>query len=96
MPPNPSLPLTRKEFQERNRHVTALLKRFSKALTPPVPLDLEKSIRRRKKENWLPWEAEAVEKAETWRRAIKAIKPEILQELTQIHLRISKTSPSRK
>ena len=61
-----------------------MLKRFSQFLTPPVPLDLEKSIRRGKPEGWLPWEAEAIEKSDVWREEVKRIKPEILKALSSI------------
>ncbi|MEJ2717863.1 MAG: hypothetical protein P8182_12095, partial [Deltaproteobacteria bacterium] len=75
LPPNPDAPLTRREFQHLNQSVRAVLKRFSQALTPPVPPDLEKSIRRRQPETWLPWEVEAIEKIDNWRGKIRRIRP---------------------
>ena len=84
LPTNPDGPLTKKAFQDLNRSVGNALKRFDKALTPPVPLDLEESIRARKKEKWLPWEAEAIEKIEAWRADVKKVKPRILEELNRV------------
>jgi hypothetical protein len=37
------------------------------SITPPVPAELEASIRIRKRGAWLPWEAEAIRKIERWR-----------------------------
>lgn len=34
---------------------------------PPVPEELEASIRVKKRSTWLPWEAEAIRKIERWR-----------------------------
>lgn len=84
LPPNPGAPLTRREFQDLNKSVKAVLTRFSQALTPPVPSDLEKSIRRRQPETWLPWELEAIEKIDNWRRKIRRIRPRILKELNRV------------
>jgi hypothetical protein len=84
LPPNPDAPLTRREFQHLNQSVRAVLKRFSQSLTPPVPADLEKSIRRRQLETWLPWEVEAIEKIDNWRQKMLRIRPRILKELNRI------------
>ena len=86
LPANPDRPLPKRDFQDLNRRVRNILKCFSSALTPPVPLDLEKSIRARSKDNWLPWEAEAIEKIEAWRAEVKEIKPRILEELNRVRV----------
>lgn len=39
----------------------------------PVPVELEASIRVRKRATWLPWEAEAIHKIELWREDVHAI-----------------------
>lgn len=39
-------------------------------LGPPVPAELEASIRIRKRTTWLPWEAEAIRKIERWRNDV--------------------------
>lgn len=39
-------------------------------LAPPVPAELEASIRIRKKTTWLPWESEAIRKIERWRNDV--------------------------
>ncbi len=40
---------------------------------PPVPAELEASIRIRERSTWLPWEAEAIRKIERWRKDVTAI-----------------------
>ncbi len=40
---------------------------------PPVPVELEASIRIRKRSTWLPWEAEAIRKIDRWRSDLKLI-----------------------
>lgn len=42
-------------------------------LSVPVPVELEASIRIRKRSTWLPWEAEAIQKIELWREDIHCI-----------------------
>jgi hypothetical protein len=57
--------------------VTRFLKGYetdeSECLIPPVPAELEASLRLRKRSTWLPWEAEAIRKIERWRADISCI-----------------------
>jgi len=43
------------------------------SLFPPVPAELEASIRIKKRSTWLPWEAEAIRKIERWRNDVFCI-----------------------
>jgi hypothetical protein len=43
------------------------------SLQPPVPAELEASIRVKIRTSWLPWEAEAIRKIDRWRSDIRAI-----------------------
>lgn len=72
---------TRKEVTEHNRAVKKILQRYSRLLTPPVPLDLERSILSKEQSSWLPWEQDVMEKAGNWRQEMTRAKPEILEEL---------------
>jgi hypothetical protein len=45
-----------------------LKERDTELLDPPVPDELEASIRIKKRSRWLPWEAEAIRKIELWRK----------------------------
>jgi hypothetical protein len=64
-----------------NRRQAKLLKDFLssgedeglEAFAPPVPAELEASLRIRKRSTWLPWEAEAIRKIERWRADLLAI-----------------------
>jgi hypothetical protein len=76
--------LSKKQATERNRLVKCILQRFSKILTPPIPSDLEQSIKSKDPSNWLPWEKEAIEKISQWRLAINKIRPEILKEFRRV------------
>ena len=41
--------------------------------SPPVPAELEASIRIKRRSVWLPWEAEAIRKIERWREDLYTI-----------------------
>ncbi|MGO9121377.1 MAG: hypothetical protein ACLQPD_27675 [Desulfomonilaceae bacterium] len=57
--------------------VTRFLKEFDleepECFAPPVPPELEASLRLRKRSTWLPWEAEAIRKIERWRADLSHI-----------------------
>ncbi len=58
-----------------NRRQMKIIKDFIRAsraengegFDPPVPPELEASIRTKQRSTWLPWEAEAIHKIELWR-----------------------------
>ena len=81
LPLSNRVPLTRKQVIEHNRLLTSVLKRFSKILTPPVPLDLESHIKSKDEAALLPWEEEALQKVSRWRSEINRFKPQIIDEL---------------
>ncbi len=81
LPISKSLALTRKQVVEQNRLLKNILKRFSKILTPPVPLDLENHIKSKQGTALLPWEAEALQKVSHWRTEVNKIRPQIMEEL---------------
>jgi hypothetical protein len=64
-----------------NRRQLGIVTRFLKGyetdetecLIPPVPPELEASLRLRKRSTWLPWEAEAIRKIERWRSDVSCI-----------------------
>lgn len=79
-------PLNKKQVAERNRLVKSILQQFSKVLTPPVPLDLERCIRSKDEAIRLPWEKEVMEKVDRWRNEVTKLRSEILQELGRANL----------
>jgi len=62
-----------------NRRQIGILNRYlqeaqaTEGLAPPVPVELEASIRIRKRATWLPWEAEAIRKIDIWRKDVQCI-----------------------
>lgn len=53
-----------------------------RCLIPPVPPELEASIRVRVRSSWLPWEAEAIHKIERWRGDVSGIGMRLVDELS--------------
>jgi hypothetical protein len=63
-------------------HVIRRLKvRYEKLLQSPVPRELERDILAKSPEKRLPWEDEALEKQERWRRDVKAVRAKVQKEL---------------
>jgi hypothetical protein len=75
-----------------NRRQLSILNQYSKSevvhdcecVAPPVPAELEASIRIRKRSTWLPWEAEAIRKIERWRGDVECILHCWTQELPHL------------
>jgi Fe-S cluster biosynthesis and repair protein YggX len=62
--------LTKKEMKQLFRVLRKIENRYDECQTPPIPEELEHSIRSRSSEEWLPWELEAIEKIDTWREQL--------------------------
>lgn len=63
--------LTKKEMKLLFKFMRKLESHYDESSTPPIPKELEKSIRNRNKSAWLPWETEAIQKIEDWRQEIQ-------------------------
>ncbi len=81
LPTSKMVSLTKRQVLEQNRLLKSILKRFSKILTPPVPLDLENHINSKEGSALLPWEAEALQKVSRWRNEVNKVRPQIMEEL---------------
>jgi hypothetical protein len=57
---------------------------------PPVPEELEASIRIRKRSTWLPWEAEAVRKIDLWRKDVLSINRSLEGNETAPHAAVAR------
>lgn len=66
--------LTRRQLQLMNRFIKGLKSRDPECLDPPVPAELEASLRIRTRSTWLPWELEAIQKIDRWRKDVSSIK----------------------
>jgi hypothetical protein len=74
---NPICTIRAKLNRRQRLILSRLLRGFkyddNEPFAPPVPPELEASLRLRKSSTWLPWEAEAIEKIERWRADISLI-----------------------
>lgn len=66
--------LTKKEMKELFRFLGKVQNHYEECQAPPIPLDLEKSICDRDPGEWLPWEAEAIQKLDEWREKVKLMR----------------------
>ncbi|MEW6137165.1 MAG: hypothetical protein AB1733_02960 [Thermodesulfobacteriota bacterium] len=64
-------PLTKKEMKQMFRFLRKIENHYEECCTPPIPEELEHSIRAKASSNWLPWESEAIEKVDAWRAALQ-------------------------
>jgi hypothetical protein len=65
--------LNRRQLKILNQFLKYAKSNDTELLSPPVPAELEASIRIRKRGTWLPWEAEAIRKIERWREDVSCI-----------------------
>jgi len=65
--------LNRRQLSILNQYLKNEVAHDCECVEPPVPAELEASIRIRKRTTWLPWEAEAIRKIERWRGDIECI-----------------------
>ncbi|MGA8832438.1 MAG: hypothetical protein ACLQT6_05195 [Desulfomonilaceae bacterium] len=59
--------LNRRQLKILTDYLSQIEEEDDNLLAPPVPAELEASVRIRKRATWLPWEAEAIRKIERWR-----------------------------
>lgn len=62
--------LTKKQMKQLFRFLRKIENHYEECCTPPIPDELEKSIRERESDKWLPWELEAIEKVDAWREEL--------------------------
>lgn len=65
--------LNRRQVKIARDFVRDCLDEDPETFPPPVPAELEASIRIRHRASWLPWEAEAIRKIERWRKDLSCI-----------------------
>lgn len=59
--------MTKKEMKQLFRFLRRIEHHYEACCTPPIPEELEHAIRSKDRSAWLPWEQEAIEKADAWR-----------------------------
>ncbi|MDA8406066.1 MAG: hypothetical protein M0T73_04295 [Deltaproteobacteria bacterium] len=70
----PVKPFSKKDMKQLFKFLRKIEHHYEELSTPPIPSELEKSIRSRAKKDWLPWELEAIQKIEVWREEFEAKK----------------------
>ena len=73
--------LSRKDLIRLLNTIKRIKRRYQQLLESPVPKELEEDILAKSPEDRLPWEDEALEKAEQWRRDVAAVRTEVRREL---------------
>jgi hypothetical protein len=63
--------LTKKQMKQLFRFLRKIEHHYEECCTPPIPEELEDSIRNRDSAEWLPWELEAIEKVDVWREQLQ-------------------------
>ena len=63
--------LSKKQMKQLFRFLRKIEHHYEECCTPPIPEELEKSIRAKDSSRWLPWELEAIEKVDTWREELQ-------------------------
>lgn len=63
--------LSKREMKQLFRFLRKIETHYEECRTPPIPTELEKSIRSREAVEWLPWEQEAIEKVDGWRAQLR-------------------------
>jgi hypothetical protein len=59
--------MTKKEMKQLFRFLRRIEHHYEACCTPPIPEELEQAIRNKERSAWLPWEREAIDKADAWR-----------------------------
>lgn len=63
----PDKPITKKDMKQLFKCLRKIEGHYEELSNPPIPKELEKSIRKRLESDWLPWEQEAIQKIDVWR-----------------------------
>jgi hypothetical protein len=67
---DPGRALTKKQMKQLFRFLRRIEKHYQECRRSPIPQELEESIRARDCSEWLPWEKEAIDKADAWREGL--------------------------
>jgi len=63
--------LTKKQMKELFKFLRKVEHHYEQCCNPPIPEELERSIRGKDSAGWLPWEMEAIGKVDAWREALQ-------------------------
>jgi hypothetical protein len=77
----PQRKLSREDLLKLLQVIRNIKNRYEELLEPPVPEELERDIRAKASEERLPWESEALEKIDHWRKVITVVRTHVQKEL---------------
>ncbi|MEI6134701.1 MAG: hypothetical protein WCP72_06990 [Desulfomonile sp.] len=63
--------LNKKDMKQLFKFLRKIEHHYEELSNPPIPIELEKSIRSRSREKWLPWEFEAIQKIDDWQKELE-------------------------
>jgi len=63
--------LSKKQMKELFKFLRKVEHHYELCYNPPIPEELEKSIRGKDPSGWLPWEMEAIDKVDAWREELQ-------------------------
>jgi hypothetical protein len=75
--------LSRKDLLRILSTIRRIKNRYQELLESPVPHELERDILAKSPEERLPWEEEALEKADKWRAEVEAVRLQVRRELNE-------------
>ncbi len=85
IPKNPSQPdqkfLLRNDLLKLLGAIRKIRINYQELLFPPVPPELVRDIRAKRPEQRLPWEEEALDKADQWEGEVKVLRVQVRKEL---------------
>lgn len=77
----PSRQLSREDLLKLLQIIRRIKSRYQRLLQSPVPKELERDILAKSPQSRLPWEEEALEKIEQWRKDVSAVRSQVRKEL---------------
>lgn len=80
-PPRPAKQLSREDLIKLLHIIRRIKSRYQDLLQPPVPKELERDILAKPVEERLPWEEEALRKADRWRSDVDAVRARVQKQL---------------
>ncbi len=73
--------LSREDLLKLLQIIRRIRTKYQELLQPPVPKELERDILAKSPDARLPWETEALERAEQWRQDVSAVRIHVQKEL---------------
>lgn len=73
--------LSREDLLKLLQLIRRIKTKYQRLVQSPVPRELERAILAKSPDERLPWEEEALEKLDQWRRDVKAVRARVRKEL---------------